>query len=185
MNNNKVIFELSNNEVTYFKIDFFSFYTPYYSLANIFGFEINTNNYTSSNNKIISPYIFDSDNNDELFFCFDEFNSNIIETHKLVLNKNISTNKILAKINTSLGNKNNNYIINEVFSINNMRNDNIREYSGTINLSNFNMKIIDCYNNIIENMNKIKFTLEIKMNLIKIKNNEELNNYINQINNLN
>jgi len=111
-------------------------------LASIFGFETNTQNYTSENKKIISPYIFDNDNNDELFFCFDEFNSNIIETHKLVLNKNISTNKILAKINTSLGNKNNNNIINEIFSINNTRNDNIREYSGTINLSNFNMKII-------------------------------------------
>ena len=66
-----------------------------------------------------------------------------------------------------------------------MRNDNIREYSGTINLSNFNMKIIDCYNNLIENMNKIKFTLEIKMNLIRIKDNEQLNNNINQINILN
>ena len=66
-----------------------------------------------------------------------------------------------------------------------MRNDNIRKYNGTINLSNFNMKIIDCYNNIIENMNKIKFTLEIKMNLIKIKNNDLLNNDINQINILN
>ena len=90
----------------------------------------------------------------------------------------MSSNKILAKINATLGNAQNNYYINETFSLNNDRNDIIRKYEGTINLLNFNIKIVDYYGNIINtNINEdYTFTLEVKINqtrLITLKNHNQ------------
>ena len=134
-NNYKSSFDLSNNyknnydsSFSYFELDFVTNYTRYYSLANILGFEINNyyNSKSSLNNTIVSPYPIDNIGNNELFFCFDENQGNIIETHKLFLNNNMSVFKVLAKINTSLANKNNNYYINETFT-RSTRNDNVRK----------------------------------------------------------
>ena len=85
----------------------------------------------------------------------------------------MSTNKILAKIDTSSANKDNNYYINITYSNKNNRNDNIRKYDGLINLLNFNIKIIDYYGNIINtNINEnFTFTFEAKIiqtRLIKV-----------------
>lgn len=169
-NTQQSIFDLCENYINnitnnfnYFKLDFNTDYTPYYSLAEILGFEVNA--YDISNNKsIISNFPINNIGNNELFFCFDENEANIIETHKLFLNNNMSVFKVLAKINTSLANKNNNYYINETFT-RSTRNDNIRKYSGLINLSKFNIKIIDYYNNIInEDINfDFTFTLESRI----------------------
>ena len=183
-NSKKIKFDLSFNysneqEFSYFELDFNSNYTPYYSLANILGFD----NYVNASNSykfksitdktIISPFIYSNKGNSELFFCFDEYQSNIVETHKLFLNNNMSTNKILAKIDTSSANKDNNYYINITYSTKNNRNDNIRKYDGLINLLNFNIKIIDYYGNIINtNINEnFTFTFEAKIiqtRLIKV-----------------
>jgi hypothetical protein len=179
-NTGKSKFDYSYNEIdasfSYFEIDFRSHYTPYYSLANILGFDYyKVSNYTSindlcnnpiNNTTLKSPYTFNNKGNNEIFLCFDEYQSNIIETHKLFLNNNMSTNKILAKINTSLGTKDNNFYINETFSKSKNRYDIIRKYDGVINLLNFNVKIIDYYGNIINsNSNEdFTFTLEVKIN---------------------
>jgi len=194
-NSKKVIFELSNNYLTnssttdasfvYFSIDFRTNYTKYYSLATILGFDYNksSNYYTSINDtcnnklfnsKINSIYTYSNKGTTELFFCLDEYQSNIVETHKLFLNNNMSTQKILAKINSSLGNQKNNYYINETYSITDTRNDHTRQYDGVINLLSFNIKIIDYYGNIINtNINEdFTFTLEVKINNSRlIKNN--------------
>lgn len=186
-NSKKVIFELSNNYLTnssttdasfvYFSIDFRTNYTKYYSLATIMGFDYNksSNYYTSINDtcnnklfnsKINSIYTYSNKGTTELFFCLDEYQSNIVETHKLFLNNNMSTQKILAKINSSLGTQKNNYYINETYSITDTRNDHTRQYDGVINLLSFNIKIIDYYGNIINtNINEdFTFTLEVKIN---------------------
>ena len=190
INSKKVSFELSeeyinnlsitNTTFFYFLIDFKSNYTPYYSLASIMGFDYfkNSNYYTSiqsstdksKNNKITSPYTFSNQGTTELFFCFDEYQSNIIETHKLFLNNNMSTHKILAKITSTLGSSNTNYYINETFSTNNDRFDIVRKYDGVINLLNFNIKIIDYYGNIVnENINEnFTFTLEVTINQTRL-----------------
>ena len=86
----------------------------------------------------------------------------------------MSTQKILAKINGSLGTSQTNYYINETYSITDTRNDHTRQYDGVINLLNFNIKIIDYYGNIVNtNINEdFTFTLEVKINnsrLIKDK----------------
>lgn len=194
-NSNKILFELSDNYLTnssttdasfvYFSIDFRTNYTKYYSLATILGFDFNKTSYFYTsisdtcnnrlyNSKINSTYTFSNKGNTELFFCFDEFQSNIVETHKLFLNNNMSTQKILAKINGSLGTSQTNYYINETYSITDTRNDHTRQYDGVINLLNFNVKIIDYYGNIVNtNINEdFTFTLEVKINnsrLIKDK----------------
>ena len=83
----------------------------------------------------------------------------------------MSTNKILAKINTSLATEDNNFYINETFSKSKNRYDIIRKYDGVINLLNFNIKIIDYYGNIINsNSNEdFTFTLEVKINNTRLK----------------
>ena len=183
-NSKKISFELSSNYISsttdssfnHFSVDFKTNYTENYSLATILGFDYlkAAKYYTSinkvannrvNNNIIKSPFIFSNIGNTELFFCFDEYQSNVVETHKLFLNNNMSTFKILAKINASLGTSKTNYYINEVFSLNNDRNDIIRKYDGVINLLNFNVKIIDYYGNIINsNINEnFTFTLESKI----------------------
>jgi hypothetical protein len=156
-----------NNNFNYFELDFNTDYIPYYSLAEILGFEINSSN-ISNNKLIISNFPINNIGNNELFFCFDENKGNIIETHKLFLNNNMSVFKILAKINTSLGNKNNNYYINETFT-KSTRNDNIRKYSGLINLSKFNIKIIDYYNNIINEDINYDFTFSLESRVQEIR----------------
>ena len=194
-NSNKILFELSDNYLKnssttdasfiYFSIDFRTNYTKYYSLATILGFDYNKTSYFYTsisdtcnnrlyNSKINSTYTFCNKGNSELFFCFDEFQSNIVETHKLFLNNNMSSQKILAKINCSLGTSQTNYYINETYSITDTRNDHTRQYDGVINLLNFNIKIIDYYGNIVNtNINEdFTFTLEVKINnsrLIKDK----------------
>ena len=186
-NSNKILFELSNDYINsngdflYFSLDFKTNYTKYYSLATILGFEYNksANYYTSLidgnnrtlNNQINSTYSFKNKGNCELFFCFDEFQSNIVETHKLFLNNNMSTQKILAKINGSLGKADTNFYINETYSITDDRNDHIRQYDGVINLLNFNIKIIDYYGNIInlDDNEDFTFTLEVKIDQKRIK----------------
>jgi hypothetical protein len=185
-NTGKSKFDYSYNEIdtsfSYFEIDFRSNYTSYYSLANILGFDYYklSNFYNSindvcdnhiNNTTLISPYSFNNKGNNEIFLCFDEYQSNIIETHKLFLNNNMSTNKILAKINTSLATEDNNFYINETFSKSKNRYDIIRKYDGVINLLNFNIKIIDYYGNIINsNSNEdFTFTLEVKINNTRLK----------------
>ena len=187
-NTRRVSFEISNNYLdsangnggdasfNYFSVDFKTNYTPYYSLANILGFDSfkSSTYYTSiddiCNNKILSPFTFSNIGNNEVFFCFDEYQSNIIETHKLFLNNNMSTHKILAKINSNLGNKSNNYYINQIFSENNDRFDDVRQYDGLINFYNFSIKVIDYYGNIInEDMDEdFTFTLEVKIENSKL-----------------
>ena len=187
-NTQKIKFDLCYNNITskninfhHYTLDFKSYYTPYYSLATILGFDYNkTDNYINSidasnipnnNTKIISNYCYSNIGNRELFFCFDEYQQNIIETHKLFLNNNMSTFKILGKINCSLANKSNNFYINQVFT-NTERYDIIRKYDGVINLLNFNIKIIDYYGNIINTINNedFTFTLEAKLKLKRIIN---------------
>jgi len=82
----------------------------------------------------------------------------------------MSTHKILAKINSNLGNKSNNYYINQIFSENNDRFDDVREYDGLINFYNFSIKIIDYYGDIInEDMDEdFTFTLEVKIENSKL-----------------
>jgi len=194
-NSYKIKFDLCYNSITtnnidflYYVIDFKTNYVPNYSLANILGFDyfhkkdyynsifnidLSLSDISTNNISVTSPYTFSNIGNSELFFCFDEYQSNIIETHKLFLNNNMATQKILAKIDATLGNKDNNYYINQTFSKNNDRNDIIRKYDGTINLLNFNIKIIDYYGNIINTNNNenYTFTIETILNLSRIKTN--------------
>ena len=80
----------------------------------------------------------------------------------------MSTNKVLAKIDTTSAKlSSSNYIsdlLEDEFT------DNIRKYSGPINLNNFNIKIIDYFGNIINSnmQDDITFTLEIKINRNKL-----------------
>ena len=175
--------DISNTNFNYYNIDFESHYVPYYSLATIMGFVYNkTSSYYNSisdicnnpqyNTIITSPFSFCNIGNRELFFCFDEYQSNIIETHKLFLNNNMSTFKILGKINVANASSKNNYYVNEQFTSNNSRTDTIRKYNGLINLYNFNIKIIDYYGNIVNtDINEdFTFTLEAIINRTRLKN---------------
>ena len=170
-NNNKSKFSIIDNndiQIEYFEINFKKFYIEYYSLAYIMGFDKNINKFSSKNNIINSNYRVNLNNNNELFFCLDEFQSNIIETHKLFYKNNMSTNKVLAKIDTTTAKlSSSNYIsdlLEDEFT------DNIRKYSGPINLNNFNIKIIDYFGNIINSnmQDDITFTLEIQINRNKL-----------------
>ena len=159
---------LSNNEkFEYFTLDFYSYYTKPYSLAYILGFDKNYSmEYKSKiideKNIIISPSLFNNMSNNDIFFCFDEYKSNIVETHRIFLRKNMITNKVLGKINGSLATNLNNYNINEFFS-DGERDDVIRKYTGYINLLKFKVQIIDIYGKIINtNINEnFTFTLEV------------------------
>ena len=189
-NSKKIKFELSYNVISsnitdfsYYNIDFASHYVPYYSLATIMGFVYNkSSSYYNSisdicnnpqyNTTLTSPFSFCNIGNRELFFCFDEYQSNIIETHKLFLNNNMSTFKILGKINVANASSKSNYYVNEQFTSNNSRTDTIRKYNGLINLLNFNIKIIDYYGNIVNtDINEdFTFTLEARINRTRLKN---------------
>lgn len=187
-NSKKIKFDLSYNNISntdfnYYNIDFASHYVQYYSLATIMGFVYNkSSTYYNSisdicnnpqyNTIITSPFSFCNIGNRELFFCFDEYQSNIIETHKLFLNNNMSTFKILGKINVANASSKSNYYVNEQFTSNNSRTDTIRKYNGLINLLNFNIKIIDYYGNIVNtDINEdFTFTLEARINRTRLKN---------------
>ena len=175
-NSNKICFDLSSSyngaDYSYFSLDFKTNYIPNYSLATILGFKYNKNSnyYKSTDNKIISPYNYSNKGTTELFFCFDEYQSNIIETHKLFFESNMSTQKILAKINCTKANINTNYYVSEIYSNTETRNDHSRFYDGLINLLNFKIKIIDNYGNIlINNINEdFTFTLEVKIDNVRL-----------------
>tara|TARA_Y100000389_G_scaffold203662_1_gene252912 strand:- start:37 stop:1440 length:1404 start_codon:yes stop_codon:yes gene_type:complete len=160
-NSEKITF--TSTDISYFEIDFLSYYTSKYSLAYILGFDKNINSYYTLNGEIIAPYKTSINDTNDYFFCFNEYKSNIIETHKLYLDRYLSKQKILAKISSLSANKSNNFFINETLSINDLRYDVIRLYSGLINLSKFEIKIIDYYGNIINTQNSVTFTLEVKI----------------------
>jgi hypothetical protein len=157
-----------NYDISFFKINFKKYYSDYFSLANIFGFQKNINEFISNNNNIKSRYAICLNNDDELYFCFDEFQSNIIESHKLYYINNMSTHRILAKIDTKSATNSNNFYINDLLEEENT--DNVRRYNGNINLNNFNIKIINYYGDIINlnSLENITFTLEIQINRDKL-----------------
>ena len=66
------------------KIDFKKYYVEPYSLGNILGLE-NKIYKLFPNEKIISEKLLNNTENN-LYFCLDEYQSNIIETHKILLN---------------------------------------------------------------------------------------------------
>tara|TARA_Y100000389_G_scaffold197561_1_gene232385 strand:+ start:4039 stop:5277 length:1239 start_codon:yes stop_codon:yes gene_type:complete len=173
-NNELSQFDISKipNDISSVYIDFKSDYIPPYSLATILGFDYNTVLFYTTNNYIISNSCFNNFISD-LFFCFDEYQSNILETHKIILDRNMLTQKVLAKVRTSdLDTAN---YIHEVFSSTNTRFDSVRSYSGTTNLSKFNIKIIDNFGKIVNQDIKsdVTFTLEFKIlnERLKITNN--------------
>jgi len=171
-NTNRSIFDLSSSFIRssvgsnfkYYDIDFITNYVSPYSLATILGFDMNYNPDTSgnpnTNYKIISPKTYNTLNN-PIFFCFKENISSIIETHHLFLQNNISSDKILAKINTHKGSAVNNYYIYEI--LDNIDNkNNIRKYNGPIQLSDFNIKIIDHLGNLVQSIDQ-EFTFELEV----------------------
>lgn len=161
----KIDIDNKPNNLSYIKIDFKSYYSNEYSLARILGYDHNTIKFTSNDNNII--YSTKSLNNTltDLYFCLDEYQSNIIETHKIVLNRNMLTQKVLSKIPINTSNKNNNFEINEIYS-STKRYDTIRYYSGLINITKFNIKIIDNFGHIVnqEQDNQVEFSIEFKVN---------------------
>tara|TARA_B100001093_G_scaffold506803_1_gene566335 strand:- start:2959 stop:4326 length:1368 start_codon:yes stop_codon:yes gene_type:complete len=186
-NSKKIVFDLSSNYLQQdanfgsFIVDFKSNYTPNYSLATIMGFDykslensINSLDFpeNSSKFKIISPYEFNNLDT-PLFFSFEDHQTLTIETQQLFLNNNISSEKILAKINFSLANSDNNFYINEIFE-NADRKNNVRLYNNPVNISNFNIKIIDIFNNVIDTINEdFTFELEFKIKYTQIVNQSE------------
>jgi len=174
INNNtkQTMFDLSTSFIDgsyasnfkHYEIDFKTNYSTPYSLATILGFDFETNPDTSFNlNKdyqIISPKTYCLLNN-PIFFCFRENISTVIETHQLFLKNNISSDKILAKINTHKGTMLNNYYIYEI--LDNIDNkNNIRKYNGPIHLSDFNIKIIDHFGNLVQSIDE-EFTFELEV----------------------
>ena len=161
-----------NTNFSYYEIDFLSNYIPPYSLASILGF--NNTTYNSTNNingvhKIIGPKTYNTLST-PIYFCFDENQNAIVETHQLFLNNNLSSDKILAKINTHKGTSITNYYIYEIIDNNNNKN-NIRQYSGPINLSSFAIKIIDNYGLLVQSIQEeFTFDLEIVIQASKLIN---------------
>ena len=161
-----------NNIFKYYEIDFLTNYIPPYSLANILGF--NNATYNSANNingihNIIGPKTYNTLSS-PIYFCFDENQSAIVETHQLFLNNNLSSDKILAKINTYKGSNVTNYYIYEI--LDNIDNkNNVRQYSGPINLSSFTIKIIDNYGLLVQSIQEeFTFDLEIIIQATKLVN---------------
>jgi len=170
-NTKQTMFDLSKsfidnyaNSFHHYEVDFKTNYITPYSLATILGFDFaknpDTNNNLKSNYQIISPKAYSLLNN-PIFFCFRENISNAIETHQLFLKNNISSDKILAKINTHKGTALNNYYIYEI--LDNIDNkNNIRKYNGPIHLSDFNIKIIDHFGNLVQSIDE-EFTFELEV----------------------
>jgi len=164
------IFNDYNSNFKHYEIDFKTNYVEPYSLATILGFDFAINPDTSLNitndYKIISPKTYCTLSN-PIFFCFRENISTIIETHHLFLKNNISSDKILAKINTHKGSALNNYYIYEI--LDNIDNkNNIRKYNGPIHLSDFNIKIIDHFGNLVESIEE-EFTFELEVIIQEMK----------------
>ena len=152
-----------NNIFRSYEIDFLTNYIPPYSLASILGF--NNTTYNSINtiyevHKIIGPKTYNTLSS-PIYFCFDENQSAIVETHQLFLNNNLSSDKILAKINTYKGTSLTNYYIYETLENNDNKN-NIRQYSGPINLSSFAIKIIDNYGLLVQSIQE-EFTFDLEL----------------------
>ena len=180
-NTKQTIFDLSSSYISnyvgsnfnHYEIDFITNYIAPYSLATILGFDVTKNpdtNYntinTLLNSTIISPKTYCCLNN-PIFFCFRENISTVIETHYLFLKNNVSSDKILAKINTHKGNALNNYYIYEV--LDNIDNkNNIRKYNGPILLSDFNIKIIDHFGNLVESIDE-EFSFELEVIIQEMK----------------
>ena len=171
-NTKQTMFDLSKSFIDgsyasnfkHYEIDFKTNYSTPYSLATILGFDFETNPDTSfnlnKNYQIISPKTYCLLNN-PIFFCFRENISTVIETHQLFLKNNISSDKILAKINTHKGTALNNYYIYEI--LDNIDNkNNIRKYNGPIHLSDFNIKIIDHFGNLVQSIDE-EFTFELEV----------------------
>ena len=152
-----------NYNFKYYQIDFLSNYIPPYSLATILGFNnstYNNNNNSNNNYKITSPKTYNSISS-PIYFCFDENQNAILETHQLFLNNNLSSDKILAKINTYKGTKLTNYYIYETLDNNDNKN-NVRQYSGPTNLSSFAIKIIDNYGLLVQSIQE-EFTFDLEI----------------------
>jgi hypothetical protein len=152
-----------NNIFKHYEIDFLSNYIPPYSLATILGF--NNTTYDTSNNtngvhKIIGPKTYNTLSS-PIYFCFDENQSAIVETHQLLLNNNLSTDKILAKINTYKKTIETNNYIYETLENNDNKN-NVRKYSGPINMSSFTIKIIDNYGLLVQSIQE-EFTFDLEL----------------------
>jgi hypothetical protein len=171
-NTKQTMFDLSKSFIDssysinfkHYEIDFKTNYATPYSLATILGFDFDKNPDTSfnlnNNYQILSPKTYCLLNN-PIFFCFRENISTIIETHQLFLKNNISSDKILAKINTHKGTTLNNYYIYEI--LDNIDNkNNIRKYNGPIHLSDFNIKIIDHFGNLVQSIDE-EFTFELEV----------------------
>ena len=171
-NTKQTMFDLSKSYIDtsysinfhHYEIDFKTNYIAPYSLATILGFDFaknpDTSNNLSKNYQIISPKTYCLLNN-PIFFCFRENISTVIETHQLFLKNNISSDKILAKINTHKGTALNNYYIYEI--LDNIDNkNNIRKYNGPIHLSDFNIKIIDHFGNLVQSIDE-EFTFELEV----------------------
>jgi len=171
-NTKQTMFDLSTSYIdidisgsfNHYEIDFKTNYITPYSLATILGFDFaknpDTSNNLSNNYQIISPKTYCLLNN-PIFFCFRENISTGIETHQLFLKNNISSDKILAKINTHKGTALNNYYIYEI--LDNIDNkNNIRKYNGPIHLSDFNIKIIDHFGNLVQSIDE-EFTFELEV----------------------
>ena len=161
-----------NTKFKHYEIDFLSSYSPPYSLATILGFN-NTTYDTSSNtngiHKIIGVKTYNTLSS-PIYFCFDENQSAIVETHQLLLNNNLSSDKILAKINTYKKTiETNNYIYETLDNIDNK--NNVRQYSGPINMSSFTIKIIDNYGLLVQSIQEeFTFDLEIIIQATKLVN---------------
>ena len=161
-----------NYNFKHYQIDFLTNYIPPYSLANILGF--NNSTYDTSNNtngslQIVAPKTYNTLSS-PLYFCFDENQNAIIETHQLFLNNNLSSDKILAKINTYKGTSLTNYYIYETLDNNDNKN-NVRQYSGPTNLSSFAIKIIDNYGLLVQSIQEeFTFDLEIIIQASKLIN---------------
>jgi hypothetical protein len=171
-NTKQTMFDLSKSYIDtsysinfhHYEIDFKTNYVAPYSLATILGFDFAKNpdtiNNLSNNYQIISPKTYCLLNN-PIFFCFRENISTIIETHHLFLKNNISSDKILAKINTHKGTAVSNHYIYEI--LDNIDNkNNIRKYNGPIHLSDFNIKIIDHFGNLVQSIDE-EFTFELEV----------------------
>jgi hypothetical protein len=171
-NTKQTMFDLSKSYIDtsysinfhHYEIDFKTNYIAPYSLATILGFDFaknpDTSNNLSKNYQIISPKTYCLLNN-PIFFCFRENISTGIETHHLFLKNNISSDKILAKINTHKGTALSNHYIYEI--LDNIDNkNNIRKYNGPIHLSDFSIKIIDHFGNLVQSIDE-EFTFELEV----------------------
>jgi hypothetical protein len=171
-NTKQTMFDLSKSYIDtsysinfhHYEIDFKTNYIAPYSLATILGFDFaknpDTSNNLSKNYQIISPRTYCLLNN-PIFFCFRENISTGIETHHLFLKNNISSDKILAKINTHKGTALSNHYIYEI--LDNIDNkNNIRKYNGPIHLSDFSIKIIDHFGNLVQSIDE-EFTFELEV----------------------